>query len=129
MRGNGKNGDARALAIEQSVDEMQIAGSAASRTNGKVAGKMSLGAGRESGNLFVTHVEPLDFALASNRIGEAVQAIADDSVYPFNSGDREGFGKLIRNSFHVLLHLVGSTGTARQTKRESASRLSRAFAA
>ncbi len=52
-------GTRRALAIEQAVDEMQIAGAAAAGADGEVAGEMRVGAGGEGGDLFVAHVQPL----------------------------------------------------------------------
>src|SRR5262249_41788046 len=60
MRRNGKHGDTRAVAIEQSVDEMQVSGPATSRADGDVAGQMRLGTRGERGNLLVTHMYPLD---------------------------------------------------------------------
>src|SRR6476660_4053113 len=53
------------------------------------------------------HAEPLDLALSTDRACWAVQAIADDRVDPFSSGDCEPFRHLIGNRFHVLLRLVG----------------------
>jgi hypothetical protein len=41
------------VAIEQAVDEMQVAGSAAAGTDRELAGQMRFGAGREGGYLLV----------------------------------------------------------------------------
>ncbi len=51
------------MAIEQAVDEMQIARPAAAGADGELAGQMRLGAGREGGDLLVADVDPLDLAL------------------------------------------------------------------
>ena len=40
---------AAAVAIEQAVDQVQVAGSAASGADGELAGEVRLGAGREGG--------------------------------------------------------------------------------
>src|SRR5580692_11674799 len=63
---------------------------------------MRLGAGRECGDLLVADVDPLDLALSSQRIGQPIQAVADDAVNPLNSGHRKGFGELVRNGLHDL---------------------------
>ena len=82
---------------------------------------MRLGARREGTDLLVAHVEPLDLALTANGIGEAIQAVPDDAVNPFDSGDREGFCKLICNGSHVLLRVQAlmSDGVARERVRAS----------
>jgi hypothetical protein len=49
-----------ALAIEQAIDQMQIARTAAAGTDSKISGEMSLGACRESGGLLMAHVDPAD---------------------------------------------------------------------
>jgi len=82
MRCYGEDGDARAMAIEQSVNEMQVAGPAAARTNGEPAGQMRLGTSCKDRNLFVPHMDPLYLAVAANGIGQAIQAVADDSIDP-----------------------------------------------
>ncbi len=53
-------GYAVALAIEQAVDQMQIAGTAAAGAHRKTSRKMSLRPGRESRSLLMAHVDPID---------------------------------------------------------------------
>jgi hypothetical protein len=65
---DGQNRHARAMAVEQTVDEVQIARPAAPGTNGEGARQMRVRAGGESGDLLVPEVYPLDLALASDRI-------------------------------------------------------------
>ena len=60
MGRDGKNRHAAAVAIEQTVDQMQIARTAAAGANRELAGEMRLGAGREGGALLVPHMDPLD---------------------------------------------------------------------
>jgi hypothetical protein len=59
-----------------------------------------LGAGREGGDLFVPHMDPLYLALAADGVGQAVQAVADDSINPLDAGGGEDVCKLIRNGCH-----------------------------
>jgi hypothetical protein len=62
MRGDGQYGHVVALAIEQPVDEVQIARSAASRTYGELPGHRRLGARGKGCRLFVARMDPLDLA-------------------------------------------------------------------
>src|SRR5262249_8410175 len=60
---------------------------------------MGLSASSESSDLLVAHMYPLDLALAADRVGEAIQAVADDAVYSLDASGNEGFRKLISDSF------------------------------
>ena len=60
MRGDRDDGHARAVAIEQAVDEMEVAGAAASRADGEFAGDMRVGAGGERRDLLMADMQPLD---------------------------------------------------------------------
>jgi hypothetical protein len=60
---------------------------------------MRLGAGREGRDLLVAYVHPFDLALAADRIGQSVQAVADDAIYPLHASGSEGFRKLIGDCF------------------------------
>jgi hypothetical protein len=94
-------GHARAMAIVQPVDQMHVAGSAASRADGELAGEMMrLGARRESRDLFVADMDPLDLALAPNRVREAVEAVSYDAIDPLDAGHSKDFDKLVGNSLH-----------------------------
>ncbi len=95
VRRDRQHGQARAMAVEQPVDEVQIARPAAAGADRQGVGQMGLGPGREGGHLLVTHVNPFDLALATDRVGQAVQAVADDAVDALNPGGGEGFGELI----------------------------------
>ena len=58
---------ARAVAIEEAVDEVQIARAAAAGADGELARQMRLGARRERGDLLVPDMNPLDLALPAKR--------------------------------------------------------------
>jgi tetrahydromethanopterin S-methyltransferase subunit G len=75
--------DAAAVAIEQPVDEMKVAGSAASGTDGELARQVGLGAGSERRGLLIAHVDPADLAEAAKRVAEAIEAVANHAVNAF----------------------------------------------
>src|SRR5580704_9986321 len=52
--------NARALAVEQAVDKVQVAGAATSGADREAAGNVGVGAGGEGGDLLVPHVQPFD---------------------------------------------------------------------
>ena len=85
----------RSVAVEQAVDEVQVAPPATASANGEVTRKMRLGAGREGGDLLVPDVEPVDFTLSSQGVSKAVKAIADNAIVPFDACYSEGLHKLI----------------------------------
>jgi hypothetical protein len=76
------------VTVEQSIDQMQITGAATAGTHGELARQVRLGAGRESGNLFVPDMNPRDLALAAERVGQTVQAVADDAIDPLDASHR-----------------------------------------
>jgi hypothetical protein len=85
---------------------VQIAGSTASGADRKLACQIRLGAGRESRDLLVAHMHPFDLGLAADRIGQPVQAIADDVIDPLHAGCSEDFCKLVSDcsGHNEILH-------------------------
>jgi len=63
MRGDGQDRDARAMAIEEPVDEVEIARAAASGTDRERAGEVGLRPGGEGRDLLVPDMDPFDLAL------------------------------------------------------------------
>ena len=63
---------------------------------------MRLGAGREGRDFFMPDMHPLDLVLGADRIGESVQAVADDAIDALDAGCRKGCGELICYRFHDL---------------------------
>src|SRR5262249_4388448 len=92
---DGKYRHARALAVVQAIYQVHVPGSAAAGADRKFSCEMRLGTGGECSDLLVAYMYPLDLALAADRIGQAVQAIADDTVYSLDAGGSEDFRKLI----------------------------------
>jgi len=69
---NRQHWHARAVAVEQAVDEVQIAGAATASADGEFARQMRLGASRKGSDLLVPDVDPLDLALSSQSVGEGI---------------------------------------------------------
>src|SRR5438477_411176 len=67
---------------------------------------MRLGARGEGGDLLVPDMQPFNFALSANRIGNAVQAVAHNAVNPFDTSGGKGLGELVSDRFlhWALLH-------------------------
>jgi hypothetical protein len=76
---------------------VKVAGSATAGTDRKLSCHVRFATGRESRDLLMPHMHPFDLSLATDRIGKAVQAIADDAIYPLDAGCCEGLRKLISN--------------------------------
>ena len=84
------------MAVEQAVDEVQVARPAGAGADGELAGDVRVSACRERGHLLVARVQPLDAAVAAQRVGEPVEAVADDAVDPAHAGRGQGFHHLVR---------------------------------
>ena len=84
------------MAVEQAVDQVQVARTTAAGAHGQLAGQMRLGARREGRALLMAHVDPLDRLLSPQRIGEAVQGVADNAVDALNANVAEHVGNQIR---------------------------------
>jgi hypothetical protein len=80
MRGDRQHRHAAAMTVVESVDEVQVARTAAAGADRELAGEMRLGAGGEGRGLLVAHVNPIDAFDATQRVGEAVERIAYDAV-------------------------------------------------
>ena len=95
LRGDAEYGNARAVTVEQAVDEVQVARSAAAGANRELTREMGFGAGRERGDLLVPDMDPFDFAVTAYGVRQAVQTIADNAVDPLDTRYSEGLDELI----------------------------------
>src|SRR6202521_2087445 len=75
-----ENRRSAAVAIEESVDQMQISRSAAPGAYCQFAGQLSLRARRESRRLLVPNRHPFDLPPLTECIGESIKRIADGAV-------------------------------------------------
>jgi len=90
------------VAIEKAIDELEVARPTASCADSEFARQMRFCTGGESRNLFVPDMHPLNFVLSANRIGEAVQAVTNNTVDAFHFYCAERLGKLICNGLHGI---------------------------
>src|SRR5262245_20970310 len=80
MRGDRQHRHTAAMTIVKPVDEVQVARTAATGADRKLAGEMRLGAGGEGRGFLVAHMNPVDAFDAAQRVGEPVERIAYDAV-------------------------------------------------
>ena len=83
------------MAVEQAVDQVQIARPAAPGTDRELTPQVRLGARREGRNLLVPDMHPVDLTLAANSIGNPVETVADNPVNPLDPGYGKDFSELI----------------------------------
>ncbi len=85
MRRNGKDRHAASMAIEETVDEMEVAWSAASGADGDLTGKVSLGARGKSSHFLMPYVEPVNLFVLADGVGEAIEGVARNAVDSFHA--------------------------------------------
>src|ERR1700732_2343805 len=98
------------MTVEQSVDQMQIARSAAAGTDGEITREMRLRTCCKGRDLLVPDMNPFDLSLATKRVCQTVEAITDDAIDALDAGRCEHFRKLICDcSYHgIFLRLKSS---------------------
>src|SRR5579859_1733432 len=94
MGGDGQHRHPIAMGVEKTIDQMEISRAATAAADRQFPGEMRLGAGRESSAFLMAHMDPLDLLLESQRIGEPVQGVADDSIDALDARLGEGFGHI-----------------------------------
>src|SRR5271154_3329775 len=77
---------------------MQVAGATAAGTDSEVSSEVSFRAGRESGSLLMPHVDPIDRFSSPQRVGKAVQGVADHTIDAFYARLLQGFDQVFRSS-------------------------------
>ena len=80
LRCDRKHRDTAAMTIVKSVDQMEIARPATSRAHREIPGQLRFRAGRKRRRLFMPHRHPLQIFPRPDRIGDAVQRIAHQSI-------------------------------------------------
>ena len=87
VRGDRQHRYAAALRVEQAVDQVQVARSAAACAHRKLSGQRGVGRGRETGRLLVTYMLPSDFTRTPQGVGETVEAVTGQPVHAANAAD------------------------------------------
>ncbi len=101
LRGNRQHRRAAAVRIEQAVDEMQVTRPARPRAHRKLAGDLRLARGGKGRDLFMPDVNPVDRLSLAQRVGEAVEAIADHAEDALDAG----LGQRLRNKVCDIVDL------------------------
>src|ERR1700688_3096405 len=97
--GNPKHRHTATMTIVEPVDQMQIPRAATSRANGQFPREMRFRAGGKRRRLFVSHMDPLNLLVCTNRVRDAIERIAGNAV---NLPDSR-FGKNIHQQIcHVF---------------------------
>ncbi len=113
VRGDGEHRHARPVAIEEAVDQVQVARPAAAGADRERVGQMRLRTRRERGDLLIADMHPFDLALAPDRVGQAVQAVADNPVHPLDTDRSQGFSELVSDRLrHVSVTFLSSESRA-----------------
>jgi hypothetical protein len=108
--GDCQNRHAVALAIEQAVDQMKVAWTAAPGAHSKARGKMSFSSRRKSRGLFMPHVNPVDRLSSPQRVSKPVERISHHSVDALHARLLEGFDQIFGSSFaHQLFFPIART--------------------
>ena len=95
---------------------MEIAGPAAAGADGEFTRQMRFGARREGRHLLVPDMNPLDLALTAQRVGQAVQAIANDAINPLDARNGKNLRELVRDGFdHIGTPLRFASAKAERT--------------
>jgi hypothetical protein len=96
LRGDGQNGDAAPVAVVEPVDEVHVAGAAASGAHGERAREVRLRPGREGRHLLVAYADPFDAVLFAQALGDAVERVAHHAVDAADACRRECFDHELR---------------------------------
>src|ERR1700683_1834020 len=112
LGGNGEYRHSRSVAIKEAIDEMQIARSAAAGADREITREMRLRTRCKGGDLLVPDRNPFDFFLATKRVRQTIEAIADDAIDALDAGRCEHFGKLICDcSYHDTSLRLNASGS------------------
>jgi hypothetical protein len=105
MRRDSEHRNVIAVAIEKTIDQVQIARPATARAHGKPACCSGIGAGSKCRDLFMACVHPADRIHSIEAVGKTVQAVTGHSPDTLNTGSRQGLRQMIgdRSTHDVFL--------------------------
>src|ERR1700722_3641255 len=83
---------AASVRIEQTVDQMKVAGPARPGTHRKPAGYLRLAGGGKRRHFLVPNMDPVDRLSLAQRLGQAVQAVTDHAEDALYTGLDQCFG-------------------------------------
>jgi hypothetical protein len=88
VRGDGQHRSTCSMSVEETLDQVRVAGTAAASANRKPSGQLGVGRGGKGTRLLVANVHPFDSFGSADRIDDRVEAIADDAVDPLDPSSR-----------------------------------------
>src|ERR1019366_7512543 len=104
VRRKHQNGCARAVRVEDALNQMSVAWAAARCADGELAVYLRLCRGRECCGFFIADVNPVDPALgraatAAHGVGEGIQAVAHEAKDVSDARLHQQFDKLVGSAF------------------------------
>jgi hypothetical protein len=99
LRGNGQDGNAATMAVVEPVDQMQVAGTAASSADGQSPGEMRFRSGGKRSGLLMPDVDPLNRLIFPNGVGDAIDGVAGNTEDLLNSYFRENIYQQVSYPF------------------------------
>jgi hypothetical protein len=89
VSGDGQHGHTAAMAVVETVDQVQVPGAAAASAHAELARQMRFSARGECPDLFVADVDPCDVVATEDRVRDPVEGIAGYAVDPLDAHFRE----------------------------------------
>ncbi len=83
MSRNRQHGNTASMGIEEPVDEMKVAGTAATATDCQLSCQMRFGRRCECSTFFMPHMDPLDRLHPAQGVREAIEGVADNTIGSF----------------------------------------------
>jgi hypothetical protein len=110
------------MTIEETVDEMQVAGTTASGADREPIRQVRLRASRKSRRFLVPHVNPLHLFVVADGVGESIERIPGQPIDPLHAAQNQRLKKNFRNSRHNSLQTLRKI-----TFAEAGTRIHRTF--
>src|SRR6267154_786573 len=103
LRRNGQDGNTTAVTVVEPVDQMQVPGTAAPRADRQPPCEMRLRSSSKRCRLFMSHMNPLNLFPRANRVRNAVERVAGNTVNSLNSYFHQHIHQQLR--YFLLGHL------------------------
>jgi hypothetical protein len=103
LRGDRQDGNTAPLAVMESIDEMEIARSAASCADRKFACNLRFAPSREGGDLFVPDHHPVDTIVSTDGVCKSVERVTGDTVDTLDARFQEGLNDNISDLGQAFL--------------------------
>src|SRR4029453_9753974 len=85
LRCDGKDGNTAAVTVVESVDQVQVARTAAAGADRQSSRELRFRAGGKRGGFLMSHVRPPHVRLSANRIRDSVERVPCHAIDPLDS--------------------------------------------